>query len=1022
MPKLESTKPTIASAAWESSQSLAFLVALLTVFASAGVAQIPAYRFDQWTTDNGLPQNTVRAIVQTRDGYLWLTTVDGLARFDGVRFVVFDKSNTKGLSSNRFTALHEDLDGTLWAGTEDNGVTQYRNGVFTSFTKADGFPSNQILSFSRASNGELIIVTVSGAYCFRNGQFVLAPSEYQRNDAKFYLGPSGTQWTIERHGIRQVKEGRVIQYSFPVIFSDVHFNLWPYEDRQGNLWVCDSLNLYRLCDGQIARLGEKDGLPPEAVLIPFCDDDEGGVWFAQRAGSKMKPIGTARFQHGRFTVYGSSAGLPPVTIGPIFKDREGTIWAGSVRGLFRLKKQLMTTYSTDNGLPHNEVYPMLQLRNGDVLVGTVQGLSRFRNGTFRDVPLGGGYNVQALYEDSNGVVWIGKIAGLIRYQNGKVKDLSEAVNNWSVWTIHDDGHDNLWVGTDHGLFKFNGDRPSALFTTKDGLPSDDVKIIHQDHQGTLWLGTYGGLAQLKDGKFTTYTTAQGLTGNRVRSIYEDAEGTLWIGTYDDGLSRFRDGKFVSYRVEHGLYNNGVFKILEDRRGNFWISCNKGIYRVNRYELNAFADGRIPAINSIVYGKQDGMLNNECNGGRQPAGFIAGDGKFWFPTQGGVVVVDPEAVPSSPQPPPVRIETVTLERGLVDFRDTVVIGAGQRDLEISYTGLSFIKPDQIKFRYKLEGLDNDWRDAGTRRVAYFPYLPPGSYTFQVIAANSDGPWNAIGQSLRVVVLPPVYRTWWFLSLAALAVGGIGYTVYRYRIAQLEEKQASQQAFSRQLIASQERERQRLAADLHDSLSQNLVIIKNRAMISLQQADDHEEMLEQVTEIAEAADHALFEVREIAHNLRPFQIDRLGLTKALEALVRKAGTGGLQFTSRIDKIDSLLPAESEINLYRIIQESINNIIKHSRATEASVRVECRDQSIEVTILDNGCGFTPGITPRTPQSTGSGMGLTGITERARILGCVPMIESNPGQGTKISLQIRTENRATRNIHRQPLEKLEK
>jgi signal transduction histidine kinase/ligand-binding sensor domain-containing protein len=983
--------------------------ALLCLLAATAFAQSGSYRFDHWTTDTGLPQNTVRAIVQTRDGYLWLTTFDGLARFDGVRFTVFDKSNTPAITNNRFTALYEDKDGTLWAGAEQGEVVAYRNGVFTPYISAEGPRGVSIANFRPDFNEELMSITGKRAYYLRAGKFIPAPPEYTDLKMKLYLGPSGTRWTIDTSGARQVKDGREVYYPIKLDWNVGLSGLDVYEDSRGNLWVGDGAGVCLLGNGQATRYTAAEGLPPRVRMRPQCEDDDGGVWFA--TGEALTDgIGVAQFKNGRFTVYASEAGLPRAIYNRLIKDREGSIWVATSSGLFRLRKELITTYSTADGLPHNEVYPMLKTRDSRIWVGTIHGLSRFRNGSFAGNPLPGFTEiVQSLWEDRAGRLWIGVFGSLYRYENGKFKNLTPPqAEGAPVWAIQEDRLGAVWVGTERGLLKFEGGRFAAHYTMKDGLPSEDVKVIHEsarnDRQGELWFGTYGGLVRFKDGKFTSYTTAQGLTGNRVRSIYEDSDGTLWIGTYDDGLSRFRDGKFFNYRTEQGLFNNGVFQILEDQRGYFWISCNKGIYRVSRRELNELAEGRILRASSVAFGKQDGMLNSECNGGRQPAGLVTDDGLLWFPTMGGVAVVDPEAAKLNPQPPPVMIEAVTLERHQVDFSQGVSVAPGQRDLEINYTGLSLIKSEQVKFRYRLEGLDADWVDVGTRRVVYFPYLPPGSYRFRIIAANSDGVWNKEGAALDIFVATPFYRAWWFITLAALSLAGIAVLAYRRRFAALRARQEAQEAFSRRLIESQEQERKRLAAELHDSLSQNLVIIKNRAMISLQQREDPEEVFEQVAEIAEAADHALFEVREIAHNLRPFQIDRLGLTKAIEAVVRKANAGALRFSAHLDKIDSLLPPEAEINLYRIIQESVNNIVKHSQATEASVTIKRRDQSIEVSIQDNGRGFTPATTQPSQSPSGSGMGLAGINERARILGSAPVIESAPGRGTKISLEIRT------------------
>ncbi|HKQ07204.1 MAG TPA: triple tyrosine motif-containing protein [Blastocatellia bacterium] len=396
-----------------------------------------------------------------------------------------------------------------------------------------------------------------------------------------------------------------------------------------------------------------------------------------------------------------------------------------------------------------------------------------------------------------------------------------------------------------------------------------------------------------------------------------------------------------------------------------------------------------------------MRNIECNGGRQPAGLKSRDGKLWFPTMDGVVVIDPDAAIINELPPPVLIEQITTDRSPVDYSKDVILQPGQDDLEIAYTALSFIKPEQIKFKYRLEGKDDEWTEANNRRVAYYPYLPAGRYTFRIIAANQDGIWNLEGASIRIIVLAPFYQRWWFLLACGVAVAGVALLIFRARVAGLKKKQAAQQAFSRQLIELQEQERKRIAAELHDSLSQNLVIIKNRALISLGERHDPEQAFEQMEEISEAADQALSEVREIAHDLRPFQIDRLGLTRALEAMVRRASTSGLRFIVSIDNLDGLLSPEMEINLYRIIQESLNNIIKHSAATEACVRIARVEQALDITVEDNGKGFTPATAPGASLN-GGGFGLLGITERARILGSPVLIESAPGRGCKLSLKL--------------------
>lgn len=920
-----------------------------------------------------------------------MTTYDGLVRFNGVHFKVFDKSNTKGLSTNRFTALYEDKDGTLLVATGDGGVTRYRDGVFTSYTAADGVSRGEAVAFARDLRGELLITIGSGQFYMREGKFISAPPEYLAPNLKHYLAPSGAQWTIGTSEAKQVRDGRATQY--PISLGSP-YNTSPYEDSKGNLWVSESSVVYRLRDGQTTRYLQKDGVPPRTLLRPYCEDDEGGIWFTANG------VGVVRYKNGRFTVYGKAIGLGGVSsIDCLFKDRGGTIWIGTSGGLYRLTKQLITGYSTESGLLHREVYPILQSHNGDIWVGSVLGLSRFRDGIFRNTRLPAPYNtVQALGEDGMGRLWIGLVGGLLRYENGKLKNLSNLVEGSTICTILTDRYGDVWIGSERGLFKFHNDRIAAHYTTKDGLRSDDITVLHEDRQGVLWIGTPGNLARFNDGKFISYSMPDPAASNHIRCIYEDADGTFWIGTYDDGLSRFREGRFFNYRMDQGLFDNGVFQILEDRHGYFWISCNKGIYRVSRQELNDFAGGRIFAINSVAYGKQDGMLNTECNGGRLPAGIITRDGRFWFPTQEGVAVIDPEAVHINPQAPPVLIESVTLERNAMDYRHGVTVQPGQRGLEISYAGLSYIKGDQTKFKYKLEGLDVEWVDAGTRRVAYFPYLPPGSYTFRVIAANTDGVWNKEGASINVIVRAPFWRQLWFWLLCLGSALVIAAFVIRGRIVQLKKRQLEREVFARRLIESQEGERKRLAGELHDSLGQNLLIVKNWALLGLNSVAENNSPREHLTEISETVTLALNEVREIAYNLRPHQLDRIGLTSTIEQMVRQVrNSSDIEFITETDNIDGLLSKESEINLYRVVQECVNNVLKHSAATKCWLSIKRTAGGALIICKDNGHGFDPEATSRK-----SGLGLTGVAERIRMLDGRYTMESAVGKGATISITI--------------------
>jgi signal transduction histidine kinase len=401
--------------------------------------------------------------------------------------------------------------------------------------------------------------------------------------------------------------------------------------------------------------------------------------------------------------------------------------------------------------------------------------------------------------------------------------------------------------------------------------------------------------------------------------------------------------------------------------------------------------------SVAYGVKDGMADAECNGGRSPAGFKSKkDGTLWFPTQKGVVVVDPKLVPASAEAPNVVIENCLLD-GRETSCDDIKILPENESLEIKYTGLSFNRPEQIKFKYKLEGLDENWVDAGTRRRAYFTHLPPGQYAFQVSAANVDGLWNDSGANLKLTVKPPFYRTLWFAAGCFLTVGGILFAGYRRRIRNLEKKRVVQEEFSRKLIASQEAERKRIASELHDSLGQNLLIIKNWALIGLQNGADSSR---QLGEISETATAAIDEVREIAYNLRPYHLDELGLAKAIESMLERISrSSAIDFVWEIDSIDEFFPQEASINFYRIVQECVNNVVKHSEASEAGVKIK-RNGALEMrlSIWDNGKGFDPGLLA-SKRASQSGFGLAGINERARIIGGRFSIQSTPNDGTTVN-----------------------
>ncbi len=999
------------------------LIFTLFLLAATVAAQ---YRFDNWTADDGLPQNSIYDIKQTPDGYLWMATVDGLVRFDGMRFTVFNKSNTPEIVNNRFINLFVDSSGDLWAATEESGVVRLHNGRFSSFGAAEGVTRENSFLYGDSDGNALLFGDDDRTIHFSDGQFSSFDWAATYPQTANIVHSKNT--IIACKPIAEFMEcrvdGRQLRFSIADNLNDNRL-LAAAQDTKGIIWlVTFKGKLIRVENGKIVRSYDAaDGLPkyPTQFLLGaklrlISRDEQGSLW--------LTDLETIRNE----LIFRKSADSSPKTGGIItsnqdgaenlftaYQDGEDNFWFGTLRnGLFRARKKVVTTISTAEGLTDNNVYPVYEDGDGTVWVGTTKGLFTLTNGRFALIESTENFYVNAIGKtpdgrilvSDHGVVYVREANRFVRFMPGQLPTQTE------IYLIYSDRENALWIGGNFGLTRLK-DGVMTTFTTANGLAGDDTKVIIEANGGGLWIGTYGGLSRYRNGQMTSWTESDGLPGRTIRALYEDADGTLWIGTYDGGLARFKDGKFTHYDSSIGLYNDGAFQILEDDKRNFWISSNRGIYRVNKDELNEYADGTRKTITSVAYGKSDGMLNIECNGGRFPGGVKTRDGRLLFPTQDGIAMIDPKEIKINKQPPPVVIESVKVDNKLLadlDFgnaaepvngneKSKIQIEPSQQNFEIQYTALSFINSENVRFKYRLEGLDEDWVDAGNRRTAYYSHAAPGTYRFQVIAANSDGVWNMEGKRLQIMVLPPFYRTWWFAVLAAAAVAVFLFLIYRRRINQLERGKRAQEELSRRLIESQENERKRIAGELHDGLSQNLVIIKNRALISLSERENVEHAFDQMEEIAEAAGESLAEVREIAGNLRPFQIDRLGLTKAIEALVRKANSSNLKVVTKPDNIDKILPPEMEINLYRILQESLNNIIKHSGASDAAIEIKKSEKIINVEIRDNGTGFNQYAVD---ERKSGGFGLTGMNERARILGSILEIISTKENGTIIRLKI--------------------
>ena len=966
--------------------TLAAAIIACFVFIPPGRAQ---FRATHWDADAGLPQNIVRGIAQMPDGYLWIATLNGVARFDGVRFTIFDKSNTRGITTNRFAAIAEGATGDLWLDAENGALTQYHHGEFHTLDASEGISPSSVHGITSDRAGNVWILSNGEILKWDNAANKFKPIDDGGALSYKPLVWVGTGfWAVQGKVLTCFVHGRFLHYELPpnVPLTDIH-NVAVGSD--GAVWLA-------LPNARMARfLSNKWLLASNSVEMPFVDPTR----------SSWKAIITSRLER---ILELPSGGFPSgISYNTIVEDNEHNVWVGAEgQGLYRIEKQTIHTYSEAEGLAGAKVYPVLAAKNGDVWIGTwPAGLTQFHQGAIRTYTLREGVPglITALAESHNGDLWIGTHNGLAVLSRGKIQPEPNLPKAFPViQAIFETQDGALLLGTPDGVYRYDPvSRQGSWFQPHPGSTLGDVRVIIRGKNGDLWLGGYSGLTRVQNANLTQWTEQNGLPSNSVRAIYEDPQGVIWVGTYDGGLGRLANGQWTHYTEANGLFDNGVFQILEDSHANLWMSSNRGIFRVSKKQLNDYAEGKDNTLISFSYGRNDGMRNTECNGGSWPAGAIDKQGKLWFPTQDGVAVVEPNLVPVSQQSPKIVIESLLVDHNPSDLEKPVTIDTGQESLEIEYTALSFYRPDQIVFRYKMDGLDTKWQNVGYRRTAYFSHIPPGNYTFRLMAANSDGLWSE-ARGLPIAVLPPFYLTPWFLVATLLVLGSLLYALWSYRISQLRKTQAAQQAFSQELIYSQESERRRISAELHDSLGQRLILIKNHALFLLRPGAEKLSDMERkqtIEDISDEAAHAIEETRTISYNLRPFQLDRLGLAKAIEALVRSASRATqIKFTTHLDEIDDSFPEDLRINFYRIVQEAVNNIIKHSNATEADITVKRYEDRILLSIRDNGNGLA--LEPKGVSPVGKGgFGLTGIKERAAVLGGTVRMQSSPGFGTLLS-----------------------
>jgi signal transduction histidine kinase len=557
----------------------------------------------------------------------------------------------------------------------------------------------------------------------------------------------------------------------------------------------------------------------------------------------------------------------------------------------------------------------------------------------------------------------------------------------------EDRRGRLWIGTRMKGVICEDDTGRTTYSTTEGLSHNRVFCLAEDAAGAIWVGTEHGVTRILNGSATAFGRRHGLPAELFQAVWAEPDGTVWIGSTGGGLVRWRAGQFAVIDNRHGLVNNSIEQILGDGSGNLWLGTQLGLMRVSLRDLNNCADGKQSFVHGKVLDRDDGLLVPHCGTEYSPSCLKARDGRLWFAMRSGLLIVDPEALGTKTNPPPVYIEELLSDGNVVG--EASQLTPGTHNLRIQFTAVDLSAPRKVRFRRWLEGYDPGWAEVGTERVATYTKVPPGDYTFHVSACSSDGIWNDREAVLAFSIPPAWWQTVWTRAGGAVSVLGLFLAYHRGRIRRLERRRVEQETFARSLIDSQEAERRRIASELHDSLGQMLLIIKNRAFMALKAKASPETMREQLKEISEASTDSIDEVRTIARGLRPYQLDRLGLTSTLEDSAELVtSSGGPLVTARVDPVDGLFPPQTEISIYRIVQEGLNNAVKHASATSVSLTVRRNSGVVRIRLSDDGRGFEPNQRDE--------FGLTGIKERVQLLGGRISIDSALGRGTCLIVEI--------------------
>jgi signal transduction histidine kinase/ligand-binding sensor domain-containing protein len=966
---------------------------LLLVFARGALALDPKKSLTQysrtvWSQEHGLPQDTIRAIAQTTDGYLWLGTDEGLARFDGYEFAIFDKSSGD-LPGNSITALAAAPDGSLWIGTS-NGLTCYRDKKFRTYTTTQGLPDNAITALVADHAGTLWFV--AGVYLgrYRDGRFTrLAPGPDLPVTAVRAIHEDwhGDLWVGGYGGVGKLVGGRFL----PVVdAAGLGGNIVAgmLVDRHDNLWVGGTLGLMeRSAAGEIRRFTERDGLP-NGLVRALREDRDGNIWVGTNAG-------LARLERGRLVTPGGEGGFPREMVRCVFEDREGNLWVGANSGLNRLRDDVFTVYGKSEGLPSDEPNTVFQDHSGRIWVGFHESGLLLLSGekprlytTREGLP---DNDVFSIRESRTGDLLIGTRGGLSRMHGEHFDNYvpPDPLGRRNVFEALEDSRGSLWLARPGGLSELRGKNVRQVVQGEPLLVSAVVALC-EGRDGDLWAGTYGkGLWRIQGRDARLFTMADGLSSNEIRSLYLDPDGTLWIGTFGGGLNALRDGRFQAFTAKDGLLSDNIAGLADDGE-SLWLSTTRGICRIAKRQLREFAEHKRAMLEPANYGVEDGLRSAQCSpsypiGG---GGDRTSDGRLWFTTARGLAVLDPRGLKPAGPPPAVHLVAMTVDGLPVDLGRAARLAPGSQRIQVRYTAIHLGAPERVRYSYKLEGLDADWVSAGGRRVIDYNSLRHGRYRF---VARANLPGGAVSEeSYSFALLPSFYETTWFRLLCVALVLACAWAVFRLRVRQIRYR------FT--LVLD---ERARLAREIHDTLAQGFVGISSQLdAVAMCLPDETAPVRKYLDMARKMARHSLTEARRSVMDLRASVLEGQDLAAALESSARLWTAGsGVEVDVDVNGPRAVLTEEAEQQLLRIAQEAVTNVLKHAGASRIRVVLHTGERRLFLRIVDNGSGFEQ---HGAFSSQDGHFGLIGMRERAERLGGELGLSSEPGGGTEVEVRV--------------------